>query len=172
MLGRALAFAADRHNGQFRKGIVAIPYIMHPMEVERLLRMVGNIDDPDILAAAYLHDVIEDCGVNEAELAEMFNARVAGIVAEVSNDPALDGPAAKAAMIVKAPNMSREARLVKLADRIANMADILESPPEWNRMRKIAYFNHGAELAAGLRGINPALDAEFYRVYNRINEIV
>lgn len=170
MLARALSFAADCHNGQFRKGIAGVPYIMHPMAVAGILEDAG-VNDPDILAAAYLHDVIEDCGVNEADLAAMFNPRVAAIVAEVSNDPALDSAAAKAAMIVKAPNMSREARLVKLADRIANMIDVLDSPPDWNRVRKIAYFNHGAELAAGLRGVNDALDAEFYRVYNRIVEI-
>lgn len=171
MLGRAFAFAAECHNGQFRKGNACIPYIAHPVEVVNILRVVGVVDD-DILAAAYLHDVIEDCGVNRADLAAMFNDRVAGIVAEVSNDPDLDGPEAKAAMIAKAPGMSNDAKLVKLADRIANMNDVIDNPPDWNRLRKIAYFNHGAELAAGLRGVNPNLDAAFYRVYNRIGEIV
>lgn len=171
MLDRAFAFAAECHNGHFRKGAARIPYIAHPAEVVNILRAAGIVDI-DILAAAYLHDVIEDCGVNRAGLAAMFNDRVAGIVAEVSNDPALDGPAAKAAMIAKAPGMSDDAKLVKLADRIANMGDVIDNPPGWNRLRKIAYFNHGAELAAGLRGINPDLDAAFYRVYNRIGEIV
>lgn len=171
MLDRAFAFAAKCHDGHFRKGEAGIPYINHPIAVVGILRAAGIVDE-DILAAAYLHDVIEDCGINEAELAEMFNARVAGIVAEVSNDPALDGPAAKAAMIAKAPGMGNDAKLVKLADRIANMIDVIDNPPGWNRLRKIAYFNHGAELAAGLRGINPNLDAAFYRVYNRIGEIL
>ena len=77
--GKALAFAAEKHAGQKRKG-TRIPYISHPMAVASLVLEHGG--DEDEVIAALLHDVAEDCGGEEAlgEIREKFGMGVAAIV--------------------------------------------------------------------------------------------
>ena len=65
---RAAAFAAHRHGDQKRKGELKLPYITHPLEVARILIEEAGEDDPVVIAAAILHDTVEDAGVTVAEL--------------------------------------------------------------------------------------------------------
>ena len=137
----AAAFAMEAHSGQVRKDAEGSPYIRHPIEVAQLLSMAG-IEDSDIICAALLHDVVEDCGVDISVIASMFGSRVAGIVADVSDDPALHGAVRRDAQVVRAGLISPEARLVKVADKICNMSDILYRPPvDWDAAKKADYFN-------------------------------
>ena len=59
MIRKAAEFAARAHEGALRKGS-RIPYISHPMEVAMIVALMT--DDRDLIAAAYLHDVIEEAG--------------------------------------------------------------------------------------------------------------
>lgn len=88
---QAAAFAAERHSNQRRKGKRAAPYINHPIAVAACLADAG-VEDPDILAAALLHDTVEDTDTSLEELQQLFGARVASIVAEVTDDKALPRP--------------------------------------------------------------------------------
>lgn len=83
----AVLFAAEAHRGEFRKG-KAIPYILHPMEVAAIT--AGMTDDPEIIAAALLHDTIEDAGVSAEEIAAEFGPRVASLVQAVSEKSGID----------------------------------------------------------------------------------
>ena len=74
MVRKAALFAAKAHEGAVRKGS-NIPYITHPMETAVIVSMMT--DDKEVIAAALLHDVIEDAGVSEDELREQFGDRVA-----------------------------------------------------------------------------------------------
>ena len=76
MIRRAAEFAAKAHEGALRKGS-RIPYISHPMEVDMIVELIT--DDKDLIAAAYLHDVIEDAGVTYDELEQEFGTRVADL---------------------------------------------------------------------------------------------
>ena len=60
LLLRAAAFAADKHRNQRRKDHARTPYINHPLAVARVLAEEGGVKDPEILAAAILHDTLED----------------------------------------------------------------------------------------------------------------
>ena len=75
LVSRALVFASKMHDGMFRKG-TNVPYIVHPVEVAEIV--ASMTDDEHVIAAALLHDVMEDCGVTRQELEEQFGARVAG----------------------------------------------------------------------------------------------
>ena len=75
LVTQAVIFAAQAHDGAARKG-GEIPYIVHPMEVVAIASTMT--DDPQVLAAAALHDVMEDCGVTFETLSERFGVRVAG----------------------------------------------------------------------------------------------
>ena len=158
----AARFAAKKHTGQTRKGADAEPYINHPLEVANLLANVGKIEDFDVLIAALLHDTVEDCGVKKEEIAELFGETVAGYVSEVTDDKSLPKARRKELQIEHAPALSRGAKQIKLADKISNIADIINSPPAgWSSQRKIEYVEWGEKVVAGLRGANPKLEKRF-----------
>ena len=168
----AAAFAAHKHRRQRRKDRDRSPYINHPLALAALLAGDGGVDDPRVLAAALLHDTVEDTATTAEELRDRFGATVAGIVAEVTDDRSLSQAERKRAQVLHAPHLSREARLVKLADKICNLRDVLQAPPaDWPVARRQAYFDWAAEVVAGLRGTNAALEAIFDGVYARRSEL-
>lgn len=156
----AVAFASKAHEGQVRKGGKGIPYITHPMAVKALLEGAG-ITDRVVLAAAVLHDTIEDCGATEESLAAEFGPEVASVVAEVSDAPGLSKNAAKKAQEHKAPTMSGRAKLVKLADKTANLTDIVENPPGWKPDAVRGYTTSAARIIAAMGPVHEGLEAAF-----------
>ncbi len=158
----ALAFAAERHRGQRRKGLTHEPYINHPIRVVTLLWEVGGVREVTTLVAALLHDVVEDTATTLDEVAARFGAEVAGIVAEVTDDKSLPKATRKRLQIEHAPNASPAAKLVKLADKIHNVKEIGSAPPAgWSRARREAYLDWAEAVVTALRGINPALESAF-----------
>jgi guanosine-3',5'-bis(diphosphate) 3'-pyrophosphohydrolase len=158
----ALAFAAHKHRDQRRKDASASPYINHPIALMNVLVNEGQVTEPDILCAAILHDTIEDTETSEAELKQAFGDKIASIVLEVTDDRSLSKAQRKQAQVDHAPHISREAKLVKLADKISNLRDIVDSPPAgWAVERKQEYFDWAARVVAGLRGVHPGLEGVF-----------
>lgn len=164
----AASFAAQKHQGQKRKGDTGEPYINHPLEVASLLANIGGIDDIDVLMAAVLHDTVEDCGVTADELRVLFGDRVAGMVMEVTDDKSLDKPTRKRLQILHAPHLSPGAKLIKLADKISNISDVTNNPPTgWSLERRRDYIEWGIRVVAGLRGSNEGLENHFYSLVSR-----
>ena len=159
---KAAEFAADRHRRQRRKDVHATPYINHPLALARLLSNEGGVEDPEILAAALLHDTIEDTETTAAELSEAFGERVASIVLEVSDDKSLSHEERKRRQVSNAPHASDDAKLVKLADKTCNLRDVASNPPrDWTLKRRREYFDWACEVVDGLRGVHPGLEAVF-----------
>lgn len=79
-----------------------------------------------MVAAAYLHDVVEDCDVDISEIIHFFNEDVADIVAELTTDDHIDGNRVerKKAAREKIKAISWEAKLIKLIDRIDNLNEL------------------------------------------------
>jgi guanosine-3',5'-bis(diphosphate) 3'-pyrophosphohydrolase len=122
--------------------------------------------------AAVLHDTVEDTETTPAELAARFGERIAGIVMEVTDDKALPKDTRKRLQVEHAPRLSPEARLVKLADKICNLRDILASPPSgWPPERKRDYFDWAKAVVDGLRGVNQPLEILFDATYDRKPEL-
>ncbi len=164
---RALGFAAEAHRTQFRKDRET-PAINHPIRLLQLLVDVGGVTDPLVLAAAALHDVLEDCEVDFPELEARFGSEVAGVVFELSDPPHLDKAAMRAWAIEAAPRLSLPARLVKLADKSVNLNDLIDWPPAgWSPLRKASYFDWSAQVIAGIRGTHGPLEAAFDAAYAR-----
>jgi len=169
---KAMAFASDKHRNQRRKDADASPYINHPIALVNVLANEGKITDADILCAAVLHDTIEDTKTTLAELEELFGKGIATIVLEVTDDKCLDKATRKQKQIEHAPHISREAKLVKLADKISNLRDILSSPPaDWPADRKRAYFEWASKVVDGVRGVHPGLEAVFDDLRSRHAEL-
>jgi len=165
---KAAAFAAEKHRTQRRKDVDASPYINHPLTVSHILSSDGGVADCTILAAAILHDTIEDTKTTEAELVEHFGPSVANIVAEVTDDKSLPKEERKRLQVTKAPVKSDGAKLVKLADKISNLRDIAEFPPaDWSADRKERYLRWAKEVVDGLRGVNAQLERAFDEDYER-----
>ncbi len=165
---KAAAFAAAKHRNQRRKDAEASPYINHPIALADVLANEGGIRDPLVLCAAILHDTIEDTETTAAELEREFGSRIAAIVIEVTDDKSLEKAVRKQRQVEQAPHVSPEAKLVKLADKICNLRDILSSPPAgWSIERRRDYVDWSARVVAGLRGIHPPLEAIFEEVRAR-----
>ncbi|MBQ7785435.1 MAG: bifunctional (p)ppGpp synthetase/guanosine-3',5'-bis(diphosphate) 3'-pyrophosphohydrolase [Clostridia bacterium] len=121
----AFSFAAQCHDGMLRKG-TNLPYIVHPAEVAAIAASLT--DDEDVLCAAVLHDVMEDCGISLEALAARFGARVAQLVESEtqmhSGDPRATWDMRKARAVKRLENGSRETKVIALADKLSNMRAI------------------------------------------------
>jgi guanosine-3',5'-bis(diphosphate) 3'-pyrophosphohydrolase len=165
LLLKSLRFSADKHRDQRRKDERATPYINHPIEVADTLWRIGQVRYIPTLAAAILHDTIEDTPTTPGEVRSLFGEEVLGLVLEVSDDKRLPKQVRKQRQIEHAPFISHEAKQIKLADKICNVYDMGHSPPEeWSLQRLQEYLDWSEKVVAGLRGANPALEAYFDQV--------
>lgn len=164
----ALQFAAHKHRDQRRKDVEASPYVNHPIALANILWREGGVHEPPVICAALLHDTIEDTDTTRQELASRFGEEVARIVSEVTDDKSLPKAARKQAQIDHAAHISREAKLVKLADKICNIRDVAASPPsDWPLERRREYFDWAKQVVDRLRGVHPRLEAIFDAAYAR-----
>jgi len=159
---RAASFAAHAHRNQRRKGGDKAPYINHPLGVAAYIVEVGFVHEGEVLAAAILHDVVEDTETTLAEIADRFGKRVAGYVSEVSDDKELPKAERKQLQIDHAPGMTWGAKLIKLADKIYNCTGLATTAPAaWPEERIIAYLDWAEKVVAALGGVNTAMEELF-----------
>ncbi len=159
---RATQFAAEKHRMQRRCDPCCSPYINHPISLANLLANEAMIDDPIVICAALLHDTIEDTATTFEEIEAVFGYEIASIVLEVTDDRTLAKHERKRLQIEHAPLISPRAKLVKLADKICNLRDIVAAPPvNWSMQRKDEYFAWAVQVVAGLRGTHAGLEAIF-----------
>lgn len=129
LVERAKAFAKERHGmvGQVRK-YTAVPYWTHPAEVATILEsLYFHEDAPDyVLAAAWMHDLLEDTRTTEEEIRKRFGDVVADLVVELT-EPTFPGNRAARKMLEaeRLSKVSRDAKIIKLADTISNTSTIV-----------------------------------------------
>ena len=156
----AARFGAEEHCKCRRKDADATPYINHPLKVANLLTSVGKIDDVEILQAALLHDTVEDAKTKPEEIERRFGRGVRDLVMEVTDDKNLLKAERKRRQVEKAPHLTPRAKVIKLADKIANLSDMVASPPSgWTHERRTAYLEWSNSVIAGCRGHNDSLEA-------------
>ncbi len=162
LVSEAAELAAHRHNGMARKGRGGEPYINHLAEVANLLAAATEGADAELVAAGWLHDLIEDTATTREELARPFSERVASLVVECTDDMSLPKAERRRLQVVDAPHKSPGAKLIKIADKISNIrARILPDPSADERADLIDYTNWAEQVVAGCRGGNGWLDATF-----------
>ena len=162
---RAASFSADRHRHQKRKGYDPPPYINHPLEVASMLANDGGISDVTTLVAALLHDTIEDTSATAEDLESDFGREVRLLVQEVTDDKKLEKAERKRLQIEHTPSLSVAAKQIKLGDKICNTRDVVEHPPtDWSLQKRREYLDWAAEVVAGCRGANAALEQHFDEV--------
>ncbi len=164
---KALVFAAHKHRDHRRKDPNHSPYVNHLIEVADLLWRVGEVRDPALLTAAVLHDAIEDTHTSPAEIKEYFGKEVLDLVLEVTDDKSLPQPVRKRLQVEHAAHISPRAQQLKIADKISNVRDIINTPPaDWPEQRQAEYLAWAREVVDKVRGANPALEAEFDRLFS------
>lgn len=171
----ALALAAETHRHQRRKDADATPYVNHPIALLHILSHEAGVTDPDVLCAALLHDYLEDC-CGQAEglsvqqgrelLEQRFGPQVLAYVDAVTDDKTLPKQERKRLQVEHAAHAPEGARLVKLADKIANLRDIDAAPPaDWSFERRQEYFDWAKRVIDQVRGTHPRLEALFDASY-------
>jgi len=162
---RAIDFAARKHRDQRRKDEEASPYINHPISVSLVLAEIGGITDAEILSAAILHDTLEDTKTAPEELEATFGMRVRKLVEEVTDDKHLPKAKRKDLQIAHAAELSPDAVLIKLGDKISNVLDVTHSPPkDWNMERRREYLDWAEAVVRNCRKTNAALEQHFSHV--------
>jgi len=138
---RAAAFARAAHEGVGqRRKYSGEPYIVHPAAVVALVRTVT--DDPATLAAAWLHDVVEDTSATIADIETAFGPDVARLVADLTDvSVKTDGNRRRRKEINRLHTAAADprAKTVKLADLLDNLADIARADPEFARVVVVEY---------------------------------
>ena len=168
-IAKAYHFAAVKHVAQRRKGEAAEPYMNHLTEVAELVAEATSGKDADLVIAAVLHDTIEDTATSADELKAAFGETVAALVAEVTDDKSLPKAERKRLQIEHAAHASVGAKIIKLADKTANLRALSASPPSgWPPERKAEYLAWAEQVVAGCRGASPWLEARFDAAANAL----
>ncbi|XP_022603579.1 guanosine-3',5'-bis(diphosphate) 3'-pyrophosphohydrolase MESH1 [Seriola dumerili] len=168
LLLETVNFAAEKHRNQRRKDADGTPYINHPIGVARILSHEGGVTDIEVLQAALLHDTVEDTDTTPAELEAKFGPTVARIVEEVTDEKSLPKQERKRLQVEHAPHCSRQAKLVKLADKLYNLRDLNRcTPVGWTAERVQEYFVWASEVVKGLKGTNPVLEEKLEELFRQ-----
>lgn len=169
MTGVAFGFAAARHAGQYRE-IDGAPFIVHPIEVGRLLRGDGQSDH--VVAAGLLHDVLEKTATPTLELELEFGTGIAELVAAVSDDPSIEEyEERKRELRDRVERSGSETLAIYAADKIAKVRELgllsaWRASQRENRA-KLAHYRASLVMlrrAAGQTGLVMCLDAELGRL--------
>ena len=159
---KAAHFAAQKHKDQRRKDKEVSPYINHPISVAKIISEIGKIEDPEVLAAALLHDTLEDTETTVEELIDHFGERVCSLVQEVTDDKNLPKMERKQRQIEHAKEISEGAALIKLGDKISNVTDITNTPPtSWDSKRCLEYFDWAEKVINNCPKVNQAFENYF-----------
>lgn len=162
----AIQFAAAKHSGTDRDGDDPLPYVVHPVEVLGFSRMIGGVTDEDLLAAAALHDTIEDTDTTREEIAEHFGERVAEFVQALTREePDEEQRAGKSKdeiwemrsemLLAEIAQMPRDVLPLKLADRLSN---VRESKKTKSKPKIERYLRQTKRILQIIpRDVNPAL---------------
>ena len=168
---KATQFAALKHCDQRRKD-GKTPYIIHPISVAMILSEIGSIEDPEILSAALLHDTLEDTDTSAHELDKNFGSRVRIIVEELTDNDMLTFSQRKQMQIDNAPYLSKDATLVRIADKISNVSDVIENPPpEWNQKRCNKYVDWAEAVMNNCQKVNQDLENHFFELLTKYRKL-
>jgi len=144
----AARFAALKHNGIFRK-YTNQPYIIHPARVAGMVSVLPHSTE-EMVATAWLHDVVEDCGVSEQTINELFGNTVYSTVVYLTN-PSKKHKDLPRYLRKKMDRewigvASKEAKIIKMIDRIDNLKDYPVDDPQAYDFVRNTYFKESVSL--------------------------
>ena len=169
IFNRAIVFAVEKHAGALRKG-TGLPYIIHPMEAAAIVATMT--EEREVLAAAVLHDVMEDAGVDRKELAERFGERVAGLVA--SESPGETWHVRKEEGIAHL-RQSRDpaVKMIALGDKLSNLRSMVRDEAElgpafWQRFNQKDKAQHAWYYRSVAQALEELSSTAAWKEYNQL----
>ncbi|MFX1596187.1 MAG: HD domain-containing protein [Promethearchaeota archaeon] len=134
----AISFAFTKYCNIKRK-VNNIPYIIHPIRITSILRAVGynEFEHEDLMIASLFHDLCEDTNTSLEEIDKKFGKRVASIVSELTKPKVTKGRK-KDQWFEDFINNSKEAKIIKMADRIDNLLEMVD---DWTKKKQLSYTN-------------------------------
>jgi GTP diphosphokinase / guanosine-3',5'-bis(diphosphate) 3'-diphosphatase len=173
LVARASDYAARKHAHDRRKGAAGEPYFNHLAEVALLVAEATAGQDGALVAAAYLHDTLEDTDATFEELTALFGRDIALTVQEVTNDPEVPGHEKKQWQARMIGSKSPAARRIKIADQTSNVLGIIHSPPvDWDEERRRTYVRGAALVVSAAAGTDAFLEARFAEAYGKAESIL
>lgn len=171
---KAVAFAEAAHRGAVRKG-TNIPFITHPLDTAVIVASLT--EDKELIAAAVLHDVVEDAGVKEGELREIFGDRVTGLVMAETEDKTKSWAERKAATLDHLLHASREEKILVLGDKLSNIRStardyMLLGEVFWNRFNEKRKERHQWYYEGVAERLKELADYPQYQEYQRLCRLV
>ncbi len=164
---RAKRFALRAHEGLFRENAAREPYSVHIEEVADLVMKAGG--NPEEVAAAWLHDVVEDTGITLDQLRTEFGEVVAEIVHGLTDPPEFEGMPTLDRKMLQAKRVATESdsvKLVKIADQTSNTRSVAVDPPVgWNPEKCVLYVEGARRIVAQCQGVSIFLEAEFAKAH-------
>jgi GTP diphosphokinase / guanosine-3',5'-bis(diphosphate) 3'-diphosphatase len=162
LLHEAKRFALRHHAGLERGNASGEPVVAHLAEVATYVaHEVADGGAETLMAAAWLHDVVEDSAATIDDVRREFGEAVAAIVAGLTDPPdfaAMPMAARKGRQAARVADASSDVRLVKLADQVANIRSVVEDPPiAWSAEDCLVYLHGAAAVAAACGGVSPRL---------------
>lgn len=176
LLDRAIVFAVRAHAGTERRG-KGFPYIIHPMEAVEIVATMTP--DQELLAAAALHDTVEDTNVTIEQIRIEFGERVASLVA-ADSDIEVSGVSReeswrirKQATIDRLAGASRDAKIVALGDKLSNMRAIardyaVQGDALWNLFRMKDRKDHEWHYRGLATSLNELQDTFAYKEFEQL----
>ena len=124
------------------------------------------------MSAALLHDTLEDTDTSAHELDKNFGSRVRIIVEELTDNDMLTFSQSKQMQIDNAPYLSKNATLVRIADKISNVSDVIENPPpEWNQKRCNKYVDWAEAVMNNCQKVNQDLENHFFELLTEYRKL-
>ena len=167
MIREAVEFAVEAHKGAVRKG-TQTPYIVHPLEAAVI---VGSMtEDQELVAAAILHDVLEDTDAREEDLRQRFGDRVADLVVEETDDKTLSWLERKKGKLERVARGSRDLKMVVLGDKLSNMRctarhHMITGHALWQRLNQKRKHPQGSYYWGIAHALRDLQDHIYYREY-------
>jgi guanosine-3',5'-bis(diphosphate) 3'-pyrophosphohydrolase len=156
----ALDFAAYRH--RFDKTKNDEPYINHVLDVCKLISVVGEESDDEVLIAAALHDTVEKTATKPNDINFQFGENVFQLVMEVTDHSTGNDTDKFSQQLQRIDSLSKKARLIKLADKISNVKSLLSFPPAgWDLEKRSLYINWADKIIHALSGTNDKLETYY-----------
>lgn len=167
MIKEAVEFAKRAHEGMVRKG-TAVPYIVHPLETAVIVALIT--DDEEMIAAALLHDVVEDTPVTGEEVREQFGDRVASLVLAESEDKSKSWWERKQDKITHLNTASKDVKILALADKLSNLRStsrdyLLLGEEIWNRFNEKKKASHAWYYWGMAKGLEELSQYPAYEEY-------
>lgn len=173
MIDRAIRLATQAHEGVVRKG-TDLPYIVHPLEAMTIVATITS--DQELMAAAVLHDVVEDAGISVDDIRREFGQRVADIV-EAETDQEVPGLShigswqqRKQAAIERLAVASRDAQIVALGDKLSNIRGMARNLNQigdrlWQRFNEKDPARHAWYYKQLAVSLSPLIDTNAYHEF-------